>query len=205
MAGYADHVSDLRDRRNTQTRADIVAAAIALFTAKGFDSVSMEEVAAAAGVSRRTAYRHFATKEDIVFHPVGDWFEILQATVDDRGDDECTRDLLRRALHAIATHIESDPQPVLDAFAVVAASQPLMDRQGKTNADWIAFYAALIMADIGEEPDDVLAATVAGAALIGATTALFPVWSSAAGRSSLTEMTTVVLDQIDSVWPDACR
>ena len=111
MAGYADHVSDLRDRRNTQTRADIVAAAIALFTAKGFDSVSMEEVAAAAGVSRRTVYRHFATKEDIVFHPVGDWFEILRATVDDRGDDECTRDLLRRALHAIATHIESDPQP----------------------------------------------------------------------------------------------
>lgn len=165
----------------------------------------MDDVAAASGVSRRTAYRHFASKEDIVFHPVGEWFAILEAAVATRGSGESTRDLLRRACHSIAAHIETDPKPVLDAFAIVAASQALTDRQGKTNADWIAFYASLIVADTGAEPAQVLAATVAGAALIGATTALFPVWAASHGRLDLVELTTAVLDQIDSVWPDECR
>lgn len=182
-----------------------MAAALWLFGRDGFEQVSMEQVAQQAGVSRRTAYRHFPTKEDLVFDPVRRWFAILEDTVANREPDEATRDLCRRACMDIAASIQAAPQEVLDAFAIVSASQALLDRQGKANAEWVTFYASLVLGDTGDGPLDQLAALVAGSAIIGATSALFPVWSASNGEADLVEMTRLALDQIDSVWPDACR
>ena len=57
----------LRERRKTSTRREIVEAALDLFEKNGFDSTTINDVAAAADVSPRTVFRHFATKEDLVF------------------------------------------------------------------------------------------------------------------------------------------
>jgi AcrR family transcriptional regulator len=55
-----------RDRKRLATRDAIRTAALALFMDRGFDAVSVEEVAAAADVGASTVYRHFPTKEDLV-------------------------------------------------------------------------------------------------------------------------------------------
>jgi AcrR family transcriptional regulator len=57
----------LRERRRTSTRREIVEAALDLFEKDGFDATTINDVAAAADVSPRTVFRHFATKEDLVF------------------------------------------------------------------------------------------------------------------------------------------
>jgi len=57
----------LRERRKTHTQHEIVEAALGLFEKNGFDETTIDEVAAAADVSPRTVFRHFATKEDLVF------------------------------------------------------------------------------------------------------------------------------------------
>ena len=56
----------LRQRQKTTTRRTLQSVAVRLFRARGFDSVSIEEIAAAAEVSPSTVYRHFRTKEDLV-------------------------------------------------------------------------------------------------------------------------------------------
>lgn len=53
--------------RSEQTRALLQAVAIQLFEERGFDEVTVEEIARQAGVSHMTFYRHFATKESVVF------------------------------------------------------------------------------------------------------------------------------------------
>jgi AcrR family transcriptional regulator len=60
----------LRDRQRAQIRADIRRAAYALFLERGYDAVTTEEIALAAGVSPRTLFRHIPTKEDLVLGPV---------------------------------------------------------------------------------------------------------------------------------------
>jgi AcrR family transcriptional regulator len=59
----SDDGLDLRSRRRALTQAMIHEAAVALFEAQGVKATTVEEIAARAGVSSRTFFRHFATKE----------------------------------------------------------------------------------------------------------------------------------------------
>jgi len=62
----------LRARKKARTRDAIADAAISLFLAHGFDQVSVNDIAAAAEVSKPTLFRYFATKEDLVLHRFAD-------------------------------------------------------------------------------------------------------------------------------------
>ena len=57
----------LRERRKQEAREAISGAAMTLFAARGFDEVTISQVADAAGVSKMTVTNHFARKEDLVF------------------------------------------------------------------------------------------------------------------------------------------
>lgn len=62
----------LRARKKVRTRDAIADAAISLFLARGFDQVSVADIAAAAEVSKPTLFRYFATKEDLILHRFAD-------------------------------------------------------------------------------------------------------------------------------------
>ena len=62
----------LRARKKARTHDAIADAAISLFLARGFDQVSVNDIAAAAEVSKPTLFRYFGTKEDLVLHRFAD-------------------------------------------------------------------------------------------------------------------------------------
>ncbi|MFJ6349598.1 TetR/AcrR family transcriptional regulator [Streptomyces sp. NPDC054835] len=65
-------VSGLRERKKERTRQTLSDIAVALFLEKGFDAVSVAEIAAAAEVSKPTLFRYFPAKEDLVLHRFAD-------------------------------------------------------------------------------------------------------------------------------------
>jgi AcrR family transcriptional regulator len=70
--GVVSDVIGLRERKKQRTHTAISEAAIALFLERGFNQVSVAEVAEAAEVSKRTLFAYFPTKEDLVTHRFAD-------------------------------------------------------------------------------------------------------------------------------------
>jgi len=65
-------VTGLRERKKQQTYDALSEAAIALFLERGFDEVSVTDIAAAADVSKPTLFKYFPTKQDLVLHRIAD-------------------------------------------------------------------------------------------------------------------------------------
>ena len=96
-------MSDSGSRREAQkarTRARILTAAQDLFAERGFDAVTVIEIAATARVSVQTVFNHFAGKEELFFSERADWVEGPAAAVRDRGPGERAKTALRRHLVA---------------------------------------------------------------------------------------------------------
>jgi AcrR family transcriptional regulator len=74
----------LRETKKLQTREAIAAAGMRLFVTRGFDHVTVGEIAHAAGVSEKTVFNYFPTKEDIFFDEVPERLEALAEAIRSR-------------------------------------------------------------------------------------------------------------------------
>ncbi|MFD4762700.1 TetR family transcriptional regulator [Streptomyces sp. NPDC058439] len=86
----------LRERKKQLTYQAISDAAIAMFVERGFDKVSVAEIAAAADISKPTLFRYFPAKEDLALHRFADHEDESARVVAARADDESPLDALRR-------------------------------------------------------------------------------------------------------------
>lgn len=198
-------LSDLVNRRTAQTRLDIVRAATALFRERGFDDTPMTDVAEAAGVSRRTLYRYFPTKEDIVFESPREWLAIFESVVATREDGEPTRDLIVRAVMAVTEHLTDNRDRIVEEFALLQSSVALRARRGSSDDEWIGRYLELLGPDVEGDADGLLQAVVCAMALVGAQNALVAVWATGPPDVHLADMARRTFAQVDSVWPAASR
>ena len=98
----------LRERKRRQTLQRISEVGLELFVAKGYEATTLDEIAAAAGISRRTFFYYFDSKEDILLASVADYAETLKALVIDNASAGTPLDTVRDAvLKLVAPHREA--------------------------------------------------------------------------------------------------
>ena len=85
-------------RRRVTSRAELEQAAFALFAANGFEATTVDEIAAAAGIGRRTFFRYFPSKNDIPWGAFEDELERMRARLRDCPPDMPLMDAVRLAL-----------------------------------------------------------------------------------------------------------
>ena len=95
-------VTGRRAQQKASTRAAITVAAQALIGERGFDAVTVGDIAEAAEVSHRTFYRYFPSKEDALLADFKDFLDDFVALVAARPADEHPVDSLIRTLDTIA-------------------------------------------------------------------------------------------------------
>jgi AcrR family transcriptional regulator len=93
-------VTGLRERKKARTRRGISEAAIALFLERGYEQVSVAEIAEAAEVSKRTLFAYFPTKDDLVLHRFADHEDEPARVVRDRPAGAAPLDALHGHLRA---------------------------------------------------------------------------------------------------------
>src|SRR4029077_4630643 len=79
---------DIGERKRRAIRGELSEVALRLLTDRKFESLTIDEIAAAAGVSRRTFFRYFTSKEDVVFAFLDQWAVRLAADIVARPADE---------------------------------------------------------------------------------------------------------------------
>lgn len=88
------------DRQRAALREEITQTALGLFLAHGFDATTIDQIVAAVGVSRRSFFRYFGTKEDIVLGNLVDRGEMIATALAERPTEEGPWEALRGAFHA---------------------------------------------------------------------------------------------------------
>jgi len=120
--------SDLRSR--------LALAAIDLFARKGFEASTVDEIAAAVGVNRRTFFRYFPAKEDAVFFDLPELLDILKSNL-----EAGTGDAIPVAGHALALQLDelvSRGDLVRRRDALVQSTPALADRELVWANSWAA-------------------------------------------------------------------
>ncbi len=116
----------LRERQRLQVRADIQRAAFDLFARDGFEDVTTEQIAAAAGVSASTYFRHVRNKEDLLLDPVRQGGAGIVTLLEDRPPTESADLAISRAILERSNAFESAE---IDQWRSAFRTAPhLMDR-----------------------------------------------------------------------------
>jgi AcrR family transcriptional regulator len=152
----------LRERKKRRTREAIAAAALELFAQRGFDDVTVEEVAAAAEVSKKTVFNHFPAKEDLVFSRGADHRAALVAEL--RALPAGTSIVAPFRAHTLAYLEAMAGRPVEDSVVVprlVMGSRTLRERLFLGWEQEAAVLAPVVAEAAGEPPDAIVPAVVA--------------------------------------------
>jgi AcrR family transcriptional regulator len=191
-------MGNLQQRRNAETSDQIVAAALVLFAERGFGQVTMEEIAQAAGVSRRTAYRRFPTKDRIVLEVPKRWLAVWDAAV--AAHPEAPPQVVAEAAGlAVARHIEAHRTDVLVAYAALAESPSLNQAGAAVNESWIERVVALLRREPARLPGST--PYVIAGAYLGAIDAMMAHWVNGNGRGSVVRETQAIFDRLRPIWP----
>jgi len=155
----------LRERKKQQTRQQIFEAARGLFEKKGFDRVSVAEIARAADVSEVTVFNYFPTKEDLFYGGMEFFEEQLIESVHSRPNGDSAVKAFRRRLLAGADRLESkaSAEAILKAAQLVSASPSLVAREREIVERFTARLAELLAQETGADAEDVEPLTVASA------------------------------------------
>lgn len=97
----------LRGRKRAQTHARIQAEAMRLFFERGFEATTLDDIAEAAEVSRRSLFHYFASKEEIVFSAKADFPNLVAEAVSRRPADEPLLDMVENALIDLAMRYQT--------------------------------------------------------------------------------------------------
>jgi AcrR family transcriptional regulator len=160
----------LRERKKRHTRELIAETARRLFAERGFERVTVAEIARVADVSQQTVFNYFPTKEDLVYWRLESFEDELLSTVRDRDLGESVlaafgrfllvqRGLLASADPAAREHLTAVTRMIVESPALLA-------RERQVFAAYTASLATLIAAEPGSGSD--VEAWVAAAAMIGA-------------------------------------
>ncbi|MET0956529.1 MAG: TetR/AcrR family transcriptional regulator [Cryobacterium sp.] len=104
----------LRERTRRAVHAEITATAMRLFTENGFDATTVDEIAREAGISRRSFFHYFGSKEDLVLGNTVALGESVRAALEARPADEPAWVAIRAAFQVLQTNA----MPSIDQFAL---------------------------------------------------------------------------------------
>lgn len=192
--------ANLRSRTREAVRLQVAEIAWGLFSARGFDAVTVDDVVAEAGISRASFFRYFAGKEDAVLFALDAIGAQVAAAVAARPAGEDAWTALRRAVDGLVDLYRRDPAGALARMRLVDDTPSLRARQLEKQARWHRMIAEVLAPRLGAAVDDVRVEVLVGAAL-SALDAARRRWSASNGDADLVAVLDDAFDVLRAPAP----
>ena len=144
-------------RWQPDARARLEEAALALYSERGFDETTVEDIAQRAGLTKRTFFRHFVDKREVLFAG-GDIEGLVVAAVQAAPVTAGALDAVSRGLDALAAVLDQQGEPAARRLRIVRASPELWERQLIKFASLAQAIARALRARGVSDPAAILAA-----------------------------------------------
>ncbi|MFF0527051.1 mycofactocin system transcriptional regulator [Nocardia amikacinitolerans] len=164
-----------RGRPRGTTKRELEVIAMRLFTEQGFDDTTVDQIAAAAGISGRTFFRYFPTKAEVLWHQFDDEVAALRADFATVPDDVPMMTAVRRVVVNANRYRAEDVPELRNRMHLVATVPALAATAGAHYDAWERAVSAFAGRRLGE-PEDALIPMAVGRTTLAAARAAFDAW-----------------------------
>ena len=148
-------------RRRSTTQDHITDVALDLFASRGFDEVSVDDVAHAAGIARRTLFRYYSSKNAIPWGDFDAHLDLMRHLLDDVPPDVPVDAALRSVLLAFNSFDEAETARHRQRMRVILETDALQAHSMTMYAGWRAVVAAFVARRLGVQPAELVPQTTA--------------------------------------------
>lgn len=177
----------IREQTRSVVRSLLARTAIELFGVKGFDNTTLDEVAAAAGVSRRTLFNYFRNKEDLALSGLDEQGELIAARLAERPADEDPWTALRAAFQVLE-EIDITAEGRLEFITLLFGNDSLRAGHTEKQARWQDLFAPHIEPRLPDSDRRILQARAIAAAAIVCMQAANEEWVRRGGQADMFDL-----------------
>jgi AcrR family transcriptional regulator len=171
-------------------RRELAAAAMELFATKGYEATTVDEIAAAAGVARRTFFRHFRSKEEAIFPDHEETLVRVADLLAASDPDEHPIDVVCRGIKEVLRMYAAAPAVSVARYRLIRQVPTLREREITVVARYERLFTRYLLGRFGEPSlggragrgDDTMLAEVSAAAVVAAHNHVLRRWLRAGGK-----------------------
>ena len=182
-------------RWEPNARGRLAAAAMTLHAEQGFEQTTVAEIAARAGLTERTFFRHFADKREVLFYGTEMVLDLLARTVADALATATPMDAVGAALEAVGAVIQENPERARLRNAVISVNAELRERE----LIKLAAFATTLAAALRERGISEPTASLAAETGIAVFKVAFTRWLSEQGQPDLPRTIRQSIEEVKGV------
>jgi AcrR family transcriptional regulator len=191
----------LRERTRRAVQAELAARAMDLFAANGYEATTIDQVATAVGLSRRSFFRYFSSKEELVLGNQDTIGETLASALAARPHAEAPWTALRRAFDFIVAAVDDHPERSMVLIRMLHETPELHASQLEKQSRWrdmLAPHLAVHLVTVPGVEHDPRPLAIAGAAVASYQSCQVS-WLAASGRVRLGQLLDVAMESVGTV------
>lgn len=196
--------ANLRQRTREVVRLQVADTAFELFVRNGYEQTTVDDIAAAAGISRRSFFRYFSGKEEVVLLRLREHEERMRETLGQHSTDAGDWAAMRMALHVLAERIDSEPETARTLMRMLASSPVLVAAYRARQSEWRSLFTYELVKHLQDPPPErLLAARARVAAALSCLEVAQIAWDGLDGGDHPQTFESVLDAALEAVRPRA--
>jgi len=195
----------LRERKKQQVRRRFQRIALELFDERGFEHVTVDDIAERAEISRSTFFRYFPTKEDVLIGRADEHLDELRDAFVARAPDEPVLRSLRHSLEALAASYEAERSDFVAMRRIAEDHPSILARGLEHQAAWEETFAELLADRLQDTAGPGLRSRVVAGAVMAAVRVAIDEWLAEGGSRDLQALIGEAFEVLDDGLVQALR